>query len=315
MPWQPDASMEMLHRRAAWLKQIRLFFDERGVLEVETPILSPSTIPDPHIESLKTRFYGQTYYLQTSPEFYMKRLLAAGSGSIYQLSHAFRYGELGRLHNPEFTLLEWYRPGYTREKLMFEVADLINELFPDLSYIENISYQALFQQYLDIDPLQPDWSALRQYCDSHGLEFSVVAEGTWDVALDWLLSCVIQPRMEGACFIYDYPATQASLAHISSDNDTVAKRFELYIHGVEIANGFEELTDSQEQRQRFEQENKKRETNGQSQIPLDEKLLSALDEMPQTSGVAVGLDRLLMLVTGETEISKTMAFSWQNRGN
>ncbi len=313
MSWQPDASIDMLRIRAAWLKSIRQFFDERDVLEVETPVLAPSTIPDPHIESLKTCFQKQTYYLQTSPEFYMKRLLAAGSGAIYQLSRVFRDDERGRLHNPEFTLLEWYRPGFDQAQLMTEVADLVQVLWGKNIDVQTISYQSLFESTVNINPLKEDWDAINQYCQQHQLQCPVVQNDGWDVAIDWLLSCVIQPQMQGSIsFIYDYPASQASLARIDAVTPDVAKRFELYIDGIEIANGFEELTDSREQRERFEAENMQRKANGQAEIPLDEKFLSAIDAMPSTSGVALGVDRLLMLARNQSAISNTMAFAWQD---
>lgn len=311
MTWQPDASIETLRARASWLKRIRDFFESRGVLEVETPILAPTTIPDPNIESLSTTFQTHTYYLQTSPEFYMKRLLAAGTGAIYQLSRVFRDDECGRLHNPEFTLLEWYQPGYTQHDLMDEVTELLVTLLDNVDAVERITYQDLFLRHVKIDPLLESRSAIETFCSQQNLECPVVNE-PWDIILDWLLSCVIQPQMRGTCFIYDYPASQAALAQIDKGNPDVARRFELYIDGVEIANGFEELIDSEEQRQRFNRENKQRYDQGQEQIPVDLNFLKALDEMPPTSGVALGLDRLLMIERKASRLSDCMAFAWQN---
>lgn len=297
-----------LKLRAQWLASIRRFFEDRGVLEVETPVLSRASVPDPNIESLSLQFAGQSYYLQTSPELYMKRLLAAGSGPIYQVARVFRDGEVGRLHNPEFTLVEWYRPGFDQHQLMDEVSGLIALLMElDNPLITLMTYSDLFQQYTSLNPLEENRESLDQYCRSVDAHCPVE---DWDSAMDWLMAIYIQPQMQGLTYVTDYPATQASLARLDPDNPEVAKRFELFVDGVEIANGFEELTDSTEQRQRFMQENAARAASGRPQIPMDEAFLEALDfGMPETSGVALGLERLMMLATGSDEIGSVLPLS------
>ena len=315
MNWRPDASMAMLRMRATWLKQIRVFFEERGVLEVETPILAPATVTDPQIESLAVHFRHRDYYLQTSPEYHMKRLLAADSGPIYQISRVFRADGPGRLHHPEFSLLEWYRPGFDQYGLMQEITDLLARLctaHPAVADIETISYQDLFARYTDIDPLREDKTALLSWCDMTGHECPIDMTDSWNTALDWVLSIVIQPQMEGLSFIQDYPADQAALARLNPQDPRTARRFELYADGIEIANGFEELTDADEQYRRFEQENRRRCLHGQKSIALDEPFLMALEHgIPETTGVALGLDRLLMWESGMNSIRETMAFGWQ----
>lgn len=297
-----------LKLRAQWLASIRRFFEDRGVLEVETPVLSRASVPDPNIESLRLQFAGQSYYLQTSPELYMKRLLAAGSGPIYQVARVFRDGEVGRLHNPEFTLVEWYRPGFDQHQLMDEVTGLIALLMElDNPLITLMTYSDLFEQYTSLNPLEENRESLDQYCRSVDAPCPVE---DWDSAMDWLMAIYIQPQMQGLTYVTDYPATQASLARLDPDNPEVAKRFELFVDGVEIANGFEELTDSTEQRQRFMQENVTRAASGRPQIPMDEAFLEALDfGMPETSGVALGLDRLMVLATGSDEIGSVLPLS------
>jgi len=196
--WRPDASIETLRLRAQWLKQIREFFEARGVLEVETPVLSAASVPDSNIESLQTFVNQQKCYLQTSPELYMKRLLAAGSGPIYQVSRVFRGGELGPLHNPEFTLVEWYRPGFGQEQLIQEVTDLVQillELDPANNPIKTISYQGLFLEHTYIDPLKIDWPVLFSWSEKNQLSCPIQESDGWDAALDWLLSIVIQPAI------------------------------------------------------------------------------------------------------------------------
>jgi len=316
--WRPEASIETLRLRAQWLKQIRQFFEARGVLEVETPILSPASVPDPHIESMQAWVNGQPQYLQTSPELYMKRLLAAGSGPIYQIARVFRDGEAGQLHNPEFTLVEWYRPGFDQHELMQEVADLIHTLMgsdptnPTIESdpIKKIRYQDLFLEHAGIDPLVIDWAAFLLWCEQNSLSCPVVQADGWDAAMDWLLSIVIQPVMRGMIFVIDYPASQASLARLDPGNLTVARRFELFVDGIEIANGFEELIDVIEQRQRFERENKIRESKGLQSVPFDRLFLDALESgMPETAGVALGLDRLLMCKTGSSRVADVLSFT------
>jgi len=305
----PTASLDVLKERAELLRQIRAFFYARDVLEVDTPALSVAGNTDPNIESFSTDYTGlgeaDRLYLHTSPEFAMKRLLAADSGAIYQLCKVFRNGEAGRRHNPEFTMLEWYRPDFDHHQLMDEVAELINEVLGEKEILR-ISYQRAFIEQAGIDPLDTDTSALKKCAHQHGLEQVVgMDDATVDDWCDLLIDQVVIPRFgKGRFFIFDYPASQAALAKISKRDSRVAERFELFIDGIEIANGFHELTDAKEQRQRFESENKKREKVGLAQLPLDENLLAALEiGLPNCAGVALGIDRLLMLVAGVDSIS------------
>lgn len=286
-------------------------------MEVETQLCASAPTPDPTLASLRTHYLGPLYpggktlYLQTSPEFAMKRLLAAGSGPIYQICKAFRNGEAGRWHNPEFTILEWYRPGWDHHGLMSEVAALAQRILGADRPVEKHSYGDLFAQYLGLDPHAADSRELRACALEQGLagvDALDLTAGDW---LDLLLTQCIEPRLgrEGLCFVYDYPATKASLARIRADSPPVAERFELYVQGIELANGFHELTDAQEQRRRFAQESDSRRRAGQEVPPLDEHFLAALEAgLPSCSGVALGVDRLLMLALGRQRIDEVIAF-------
>ena len=316
--WRPSASLERLRARAEMLAGIRQFFQQAGVMEVETPACSAAASSDPALDSLMSRYTGpgapagQEIYLHTSPEFAMKRLLAAGSGAIFQVCKVFRDGESGRLHNPEFTLLEWYRPGYDIQGLMGEVEALVQSLLPTPGSVERVSYQALFQRHLEVDPLRASVAALRRLAAERGLlGSSGVDSADRDTCLNLLLTHCIEPRLAGSglCFIYDYPVSQASLARIRPADPPVAERFELYLNGVELANGFRELADATEQRQRFERDLLRRRQEGRSELPLDERFLGALESgLPDCSGVALGLDRLLMQITGSNHINQVLAF-------
>lgn len=313
------AAREKLLARAGLYATVRQFFQQRDVLEVCTPVLSQAAGPDPAIEPLLTRYTGPAYpsglelYLQTSPEFAMKRLLAMGSGPIYQIAQVFRDGEYGPRHNPEFILLEWYRPGFDHHALMEEVADLMAVCLDSNIGMEKITYVELFQREFGLNPLEVDIGELADAAASRGIH----AEGLdcRDQWLDLLMSMVIEPAMsgEGLTFVYDYPASQASLARLNADDARVASRFELYYQGVELANGFHELTDAAEQRKRFEEENRQRLRQGQQQLPLDENFLAALEKgLPDCAGVALGLDRLLMLQQREATLDGTLVFSLKN---
>jgi lysyl-tRNA synthetase class 2 len=310
--------LETLRARARLLAGIRDFFRQAGVLEVETPACSRFGVTDPAIESFTTRYtgpgaaHGADFYLHTSPEFPMKRLLAAGSGAIYQLCRVFRNGEQGRLHNPEFTLLEWYRPGFDHHDLMGEVAALIEALSAQPLMQERLSYAEAFQRYLQLDPHSASSNRLRACAIERGIAGAerLPLEGR-DAWLDLLLSHLIEPHLgsAGMTFLYDYPATQAALAQLRSGDPPVAERFELYLAGVEIANGFHELTDVDEQRSRFHEENRRREVMGLPRVAMDENLLAALEAgMPPCAGVALGVDRLLMVLIGSTRIREVIAF-------
>ncbi len=306
--WQPQASPDALARRAAILADIRSFFAERNVLEVETPLLATATATDIHIQSFPVTTSGNDYFLQTSPEFAMKRLLASGSGSIYQVCKAFRLEEAGRLHNPEFTLLEWYRTGFSLEQLMDEVEQLLNSIV-QCGDIPRVSYRELFQGELDIDPHQASLAQLQALSDEH-LEVQGSNLDSTDF-MQLLLAQKIEPVMPPYCFVYDFPVAQASLAAVQEDasGQPVARRFELIAVGMELANGYFELTDAAEQRRRFEADNAARLERGLRPYPVDEKLLAALEAgLPSCSGVALGIDRLVMLACGHKEIGDVQAF-------
>ena len=316
--WRPAAALQILQRRAAMLTGVRDFFAARQVLEVETPLLSAAAASDPAVESFVTRYTGpgapagRPMYLNSSPEFAMKRLLAAGSGPIYQICKAFRQGEAGRYHNPEFTMLEWYRPGFDHHRLMDEVEELARALLPDLAGGERLSYREAFMRHVGIDPATAEQRELAGAAASHGLPGVAGLDGeARDGWLDLLMSHLVQPHLGqgGPCFVFDYPASQAALARLRPGQPPVAERFELFLHGVELANGFHELINGPEQRRRFEADLLRRAAAGQPLLPLDENLLAALSHgLPQCSGVALGLDRLLMLICGVEEIGGVLAF-------
>jgi lysyl-tRNA synthetase class 2 len=314
MAWRPSADSGRLRARAELLAAIRTFFRERGVLEVETPLLCSTGVTDPAIEPLlveRGASVARPRYLQTSPEYAMKRLLAAGSGPVFQITKAFRDGEAGSRHNPEFTLLEWYRPGYDHHRLMAEVAALICHCLGDRPE-QRITYRQLFLDCLGLDPFTASVEELQAFARAR-IEVGALA-GDRDFWLDLLLSHLIEPQLSrrGICFVYDYPASQAALARIvESGGVAVGQRFELYVDGMELANGYHELTDAAEQRRRFDRDNARRREHGLPERPLDENLLAALAHgLPGCSGVALGVDRLLMLATGATDIRDVLAFDW-----
>lgn len=318
--WAPEADNRMLRLRAKVLYKIRQFFYQRQVLEVETPILSSCGLTDPNIESFKTCFEGpgplngRDLYLRTSPEFHMKRMLAANASPIFQIAKVFRQGECGDLHNPEFTLLEWYRPNFTLRELMSEVEELViylNKDWATLKPSEILTYKEVFETFINIDPFSATVEELRD--KAHERELSGVGIDTIDkdMWLDLLMSHVVQAQLgkQRFSFIQDYPTSQAGLASIIEGKHPIAQRFELFYKGIELANGYEELRDAQEQRQRFEKELVKRKQQGKSSIPLDERLIAALSSgFPACSGVAIGIDRLLMLISDERNLDKTFAF-------
>ncbi|AIJ08540.1 MULTISPECIES: elongation factor P--(R)-beta-lysine ligase [Edwardsiella] len=315
--WQPSAPVANLLKRASILSTIRRFFSDRGVLEVDTPSMSQATVTDVHLVPFQTHFVGpgvaqgMTLYLMTSPEYHMKRLLAAGSGPIYQLCRSFRNEESGRYHNPEFTMLEWYRPHYDMYRLMNEVDDLLQQVL-ECESAETLSYQQAFIRHLDVDPLSADKTQLREAAAKLDLSNVADNEEDRDTLLQLLFAFGVEPHIgkDRPAFVYHFPASQASLAQISTEDHRVAERFEVYYRGVELANGFHELTDAAEQRLRFEQDNRKRAAAGLPQQPIDEHLLAALEHgMPDSSGVALGVDRLIMLALSAERLSEVIAFS------
>jgi lysyl-tRNA synthetase class 2 len=313
--WQPGSSLENIRARAALLANIREFFSKRNILEVETPLLCSTGITDPAIEPLIVErgvSVAAPRYLQTSPEYAMKRLLAAGSGPIYQIARAFRDGEAGARHNPEFTLLEWYRPGFDHHQLMAEVAELVCHCLGQRSW-HKLSYREVFLQTLGLDPFT---ASLKELADVAGAQIDLgFTSGDRDLWLDLLMSHLIEPQLAnmGMCFVYDYPASQAALSRVVSSGDVdVGQRFELYVDGMELVNGYCELTDAAQQTQRFVADNEKRRECGLAERPVDRKLLAAMEHgLPPCSGVALGVDRLLMLHTGNMDIRHVLAFDWQ----
>jgi len=311
--WNPTASLQNLQQRARVLATIRRFFEERKVLEVETPLLAGTTVSDVYIESISAELTdgesSRQHFLQTSPEFFMKRLLAAGSGSIYQIAKAFRQEEMGARHNIEFTLLEWYRLGFSLEELMNEVEQLLQALL-DCGSIARFTYRDIFKQQLGFDPHEASIEELqeivRSEIDLHGDALSKTDY------LQLLLSHCIEPELPSFCFIHDYPAAQAALSALAEDQAgrVVAKRFELFGRGMELANGYLELLDASEQRRRFESDNATRVEKGQAVREIDERLMAALESgLPSCSGVALGVDRLLMLLTNSNNIGDVISFA------
>ena len=318
--WRPCASLEMLVLRATLLARIRSFFMRQGVLEIDTPLLSRFGSTDPAIESFHTSYSGPgsvdglPLYLHTSPEFFMKRLLAAGSGPIYQLAHVFRNAELGSRHNPEFMMLEWYRPGMDHQALMDEADTLlafILEDFMDYQPAKRVTYRQWFRDGTGLDPWTDKVAAFRQFAEQR---LDSVPESMDDQELDpWLDLLVthwLEPELgDRPVFVYDYPVSQASLARVRQGEIPVAERFELYIRGVELANGFHELADAEQQQQRFESENRVRERMGKPIVPMDHNLLAALQSgLPDCAGVAIGFDRLVMVAAGLPDIASAMPF-------
>jgi lysyl-tRNA synthetase class 2 len=296
----------------------REFFKFRGVLEVETPILSAAAVSDPQIESLATRIAGMpgSAYLCPSPEYAMKRLLAAGSGDIYQICKVFRDAERGRWHNPEFTMIEWYRLGFDDAALMDEVEMLIGQLLAPMRTLkaaERLSYSAALQRHAGVDPFDASDAELLDAGLRQGI--SCEAELDRDAKLDLLMGLIVGPRLgrDGPCFICDYPASQASLARLKPGHPHVAARFELYLDGLELANGFHELAQPKEQRARFIQDLALRRARGRVEPPLDENLLAALEHgMPDCAGVALGFDRLVAIALGTNQLADAMSFSIDN---
>lgn len=306
--WRPTTAAGLLSARAELLNDIRVFFSTRGVMEVETPLLSRAGNSDPQIQSLRTDDGG---YLRTSPEFALKRLLAAGSGDVFELGKVFRSGESGHAHNPEFTMLEWYRTGFGYHDLMNEVATLVQHCghgrFGDWP-VEKLSYRELFEDHVGLDPFNTDVQALSAVAGDHGITDIELERCQW---LDLLMSLVIQPALpeQQLTFVFDYPADQAALARVRQDTPPVAERFELYLGRFELANGYQELTDAAEQKRRFETENELRAQRGMEVYRIDEHLVAALEHgLPECSGVALGVDRLLMALCGADDISEVIAF-------
>ena len=316
--WRPTATPDALRRRAAMLAELRAFFAERGVLEVETPLLSAETTLDLHLESLTSEieapgFPKRRMYLQTSPELAMKRLLAAGSGSIYQVCKAFRGGERGRWHNPEFTILEWYRAGWDHHRLMREVVALIETLLAGSRRLETAvyaSYADLMKQHAGVDPHDTPTRTLRQ-----AVERSPAHRNAEGLDRDDLLSRLFVDKVEPhfapnqVTVVFDYPASQAAMARLGASDPRTAERFEAYVGRIELANGYGELGDPAEQRQRLDRDLTRRHELGRPLPPMPSRFLAALEVgLPYCAGVALGFDRLLGLDLGAQRIDELIAF-------
>lgn len=297
-----------IHLRAKALAKIRSFFSIRGVVEVETPLLSHSTNPSPYLNS----FHVDGLYLQTSPEFAMKRLLAAGSGDIYQICKAFRGDEVGRLHNPEFTILEWYRIGFNHHDLMDEMNEFLKAII-NTSESKRFTYAEVFEKYLKINPYVCNTKNLKSVAQNNNLSIANLSDD-YDTWLQLLFTHLIEPKLGSECpiFIYDFPESQSMLARVRNENPKAASRFEVYFKGVELANGFHELSDTKEQRKRFMQDLSKRQELNLPQIPIDENFLAALSTLPDCSGVALGIDRLLLLDANLSSLNEVLCYPFSN---
>ena len=315
--FKPTCDIQALKARAKLYRQIRQFFIERDVLEVETPILSQAGVTDVHLASVQAQRHvhgkKQTHYLQTSPEFAMKRLLASGSGAVYQICKVFRDDEHGRKHNSEFTMLEWYRPQFSLKDLMLEVTDLLNvvlaERFGEVRPTV-LSYKHAFIDRLDLNPLQATLQQLKDAAHRVGLNLDLGDDRL--AYIDLLFSHMVEPSLgfDTPVFLTDFPPELASLAKtkLDEDGEFVTARFELYIEGLELANAYDELIDAEVLRSRFQADNAEREKLGLHVMPIDEYLLAALPNMSECAGIALGIDRLLMVVMNQMKLEKVITF-------
>lgn len=320
MSWQPTLTWQNAQKRAEILSLVRQFFAERNVIEVETPALSLGTVTDAHLEALTARYnfladshdsQSVDLYLQTSPEFHMKRLLAAGYGCIFQIAKAFRHEQAGRHHNPEFTMLEWYRLGFDHFELMSEVGQLLQKVL-HCAMPEQKTYQQVFIEHVGIDPLVSNRESLLAVIKEHEKVSNwLIAEANDDILLQFIFSEIIEPKIGNVtpCFIYNFPHSQASLAKICPNDDRVAQRFECYFKGIELVNGFNELTDADNQITRFQADNEQRVEQDLYEKPIDKNFIAALNHgLPQCSGVALGIDRLVMLALQVNHIEQVISF-------
>lgn len=308
--WQPSATLTMLQLRARLLQLTRAYFAETQTLEVETPTLSHAAVSDIHLASVQATTCNQTTYLHTSPEYAMKRLIAAGSGDIYQIARVYRDGESGRFHNPEFTMIEWYRIGLDHHQLMDDVEQLIKRLIPErcIQSSERLTYQEAVLRHAQVDALNDPTPQLLKSLQHAGIHIPQDIHTDRDGLLDLIMAVQVGPALgkERLTFIYDYPASQAALAQARGP---LASRFELYLDGIELANGFHELGDAQEQRKRFDFDLAERQRHHLPTPPIDERFLSALEHgLPNCAGVALGFDRLVMCATGAKHIDEVLAF-------
>lgn len=319
MSWQPSASFAALRLRARLNATLRAFFDARGVVEVETPVMSMAGNTDPNIASFHLQFSGRTdgaprtRWLRTSPEYPLKRLLAAGFGDCYELGRVFRDGEAGGRHNPEFTMLEWYRLGWNHMRLIDETAELVQAalaLVGRTAALQRVDYHALYRDRLGIDPATAPIDELRAALGEVVIDPSGLGRDDW---LDLLMTHRLQPSFpsDQLLAVYDYPASQCALARVRHEAPPVAERFELYLGPLELANGYHELADATEQGARFDRDLQVRRERGDLQPPRDERLLQALASgFPACAGVALGVDRLMMAMLGSGHIADVLAFDF-----
>jgi len=311
------ASLETIRKRALILEKIRFFFQQRHVLEVETPSLSFSPSLDLHIDpfNLSIGDKKDPAYLVTSPEFHMKRLLSQGIGSIYQICKAFRSNEIGIQHNPEFSIVEWYRVGWDHWQLIEEVEIFFDEVL-NCGKADRVSYQEIFKRFFDFNPLQINHETFLQICAANNLVPPDALQDTQtdrDSWLHYLMGVYIEPKLkeEGPVVIHGFPLSQSILSEKKTNNSALSTRFEYYFQGMELANGCSELRSGKEQKIRFEQVNLLRKKENKNQLKIDQRLIKALDTgIPKCAGVAVGLDRLIMIALGKSKISEVLSFSW-----
>jgi lysyl-tRNA synthetase class 2 len=314
MTWQPNSSVDSAIVRAQLLNSVRRFFAARNVLEVSTPTMSAHTATDPNIESIVAHWSGHKLYLQPSPEHYMKRLLAADYPDIFQVCTAYRDGESGRHHLPEFTMLEWYRHDFGLQAIMAETVTLVTDLLANKSIDQPplfISYSDAFQNALSLDPLTADVDSLANAVDAD-LPLRESLGDDRDAWLDLLMASQVASTFaaDRLTVVYHYPGSQAALAQLCPDNNQFADRFELYCGPIELANGFVELTDADEQQARFQNDQEKRAASGRKRLEIDVSLIDALKAgLPPTAGVALGIDRLLMIAQGRDDLHSIVTFT------
>lgn len=312
--WKPTAPIATLEVRAGMLRAAREYFAATRALEVETPTLSAAAVTDVHLASVEATAVGQRRYLHTSPEYAMKRLLAAGCGDIWQICRVYRDGESGRWHNPEFTMIEWYRLGIDHHALMSDVERLIGAMMPTTRHFdrsERLTYREAVQLHAGVDAFEDPVQVLVARLESAGIEVPRSIRGDRDGCLDLIMGVLVGPHLghDRLTFIYDYPSSQAALAQARGP---VASRFEAYMNGIELANGFHELGDAPEQRSRFEQDLVGRQHRKLPPMPIDERFLKALEYgLPDCSGVALGFDRLVMCAVGAAHIDEVIAFPFE----
>jgi lysyl-tRNA synthetase class 2 len=311
--WRPSATLAALRRRAAALAATREFFRARNVLEVETPALVNAPVSDVNLGSVQAQVPGRAglLFLHTSPEYAMKRLLAAGAHDIYQVCRVFRGNERGRHHNPEFTMVEWYRLGFSLDDLMREVGDLVRQLLGVELPLVFVNYREAVRRHAGFDPLDAEPAELQRAAQSLGLDATRARDAGRDELLDLIVGAQVGPKLgfDALTFLHRYPASQAALARLDPEDARLALRFELYHRGVELANGYHELTDCAEQRRRFAADQHSRTARGLPVHTLDARLLAALDAgLPDCAGVALGFDRVLMLALNATTIDEVLAF-------